>query len=215
MLIQATVTEGLLAPEDDTKTLYPASADAGATAVVAVEPITLQQAKEHLRVVVADDDAYISGLIVAARVAAEGRLNRTIVQRQRVARFAAWTDDMVLLKPPILSVDSVMYVDETGGEMPLDLGLYYLQPADEDTLPRLELRAGEPYPLLDRRRQPIAVHYTAGYAVGEVPPPIIQWMLLAIGTLYGNRESIINGSISQELAGDFVKYLLQPHMVYE
>lgn len=180
------------------------------------EPITLQQAKDHLRVFISDDDEYIAGLIVAARTAAEGRLNRTIVQRQRVARFAGWGARMRLLKPPILTVDSIGYIDETGGEMLLDGGRYYLaEPEDEGGMFEVGLRAGEPYPLLDRRAHPLIVRYTAGYPVGGVPADIVQWMLLAIGTMYNNRESVIVGTISGALGDEFAKWLLQPHMVYE
>lgn len=180
------------------------------------EPITLQQAKDHLRVVAPDEDAYIQGLIVAAREMAEDQLNRTIVQRSRVARFSGWGADLALLKPPVITLDSVSYYDETGGEVELDMGRYFLQPVSEDEIPRVELRAGEPFPVLDARRfHAVTVRYTAGYPVGQVPAPIVQWMLLNIGTMYENRSTVINGSISQQLAGDFVRWLLQRYKVYE
>lgn len=186
-----------------------------ATVVEAVEPITLAEAKEHLRVVIPDDDVYISGLIVAARTTAEGKLKRTIVQRRRVARFSGWGVRARLLKPPVISVDNVGYYDETGGEVMLDAGRYYLAQDDEDGVPYVEFRAGEVYPLLDRRAHPITVYYTAGYAPGEVPASVVQWIKLAIGTMYNNRETILNGTISVALGDDFARWLLQPDMVYE
>lgn len=179
------------------------------------EPIGLQQAKDHLRVFIPDDDAYIMSLIAAARQAAEGRLNRTIVQRRRVARFSGWGASMALLKPPVISVDSIGYYDETGSEVNLDPSRFYMAPVNDDELPYVELRAGESYPVLDRRRQPVVVYYTAGYAPGEVPADIVQWMLLVIGTMYNNRESVVNGVASTALGDDFAKWLLQPHVVYE
>ena len=45
------------------------------------EPITLDEAKAHLRVEFADDDAYISALITAAREYAEAFQNRLIAAR--------------------------------------------------------------------------------------------------------------------------------------
>lgn len=191
-------------------------APAAAPTLNVVEPLTLAEAKEHLRVYIADDDAYISSLIVAARTMAEGKLNRTIVQRRRAARFTGWGAHMRLPKPPVISIDNVGYYDETGGEMMLDASRFYLAGEyDEDSLPYVAFRPGEAYPLLDLRAHPITVYYTAGYVPGEVPADIVQWIKLAIGTMYNNRESVVNGVTSNPLGDDFTRWLLQPHMVYE
>ena len=48
----------------------------------AVEPITLTEAKNHLRVSEPDDDALIAGLISAARMAAENICRRAFVTQQ-------------------------------------------------------------------------------------------------------------------------------------
>lgn len=45
----------------------------------AVEPVDLATAKSHLRVTFADDDAYISALVVAARRKVESYLDRSLV----------------------------------------------------------------------------------------------------------------------------------------
>lgn len=193
-----------------------AAVDATPAVALDGEPLTLEQAKAHLRVVVSDDDAYIAGLVVAARQMAEGRLNRTLVQRQRVARFSDWDERMALLKPPVLSVDAIEYADNTGTAGTLDAARYYVPPMDEDEVPRVELLAGESFPLLDTRRMhPVTVRYTAGYPVGQVPAPIIQWMLLCIGTMYENRATLISGTINTPLADDFARWLLQPYWVIE
>ena len=185
-----------------------------APALDVAEPISLDRAKSHLKVVGTDDDAEILALIVTARQMAEGRLNRTIVQRRRTARFAGWGERMLLLKPPIISVDSVTYVDPDGAEVEVDTAEYYPGAEEGNGMPRVELNLTE-WPLVGRRREPIAVNYTAGYPVGEVPMPIIQWMLLAIGTMYANREMEVIGASVASLPDDFGKYLLQPYMVYE
>jgi uncharacterized phiE125 gp8 family phage protein len=179
------------------------------------EPITLEQAKAHLRVVVPDDDEYISGLITTARQMAEGRLNRTLAQRRRVATFGHWGASMSLLKPPIISVDNIGYVDDTGSEVILDPAAFYVPPVSEDEMPRVELHAGVYPTLVHGRRDAVRVYYTAGYPVGQVPAPIVQWMLLAIGTMYENRESEVIGATVEMLPDNFVKWLLQPYQVYE
>jgi len=45
----------------------------------AVEPVTLEETKAHLRVEFADDDALIAGLIKAARDCAESATNRKLI----------------------------------------------------------------------------------------------------------------------------------------
>lgn len=193
--------------------LIAAAAASTLAGVSGAEPVTIDEAKAHLRVVGSDEDDLIAGLITAAREMAEGRLNRTIAQRTRTEVFASWRDDLVLPKPPILSVDSVTYTDDTGEVQTLDPVQYhaavYLEPAVVELVPAFQA------PTLHFRRHPIAVTYTAGYPEGDVPRAICQWILLAIGTLYENRESMVTGVSVAELPENFMALLIQPHRVYE
>lgn len=178
------------------------------------EPITLQQAKDHLRVVVADEDDYIAGLIIAARQMAEGVLNRTLVQRTRREMFDAMDTRYVLRRPPVVSVDAVTV---SGIDGPLASTDYEVRVRGEDAPPELQPVVGSTWTNgVARGMQVLTVDYTAGYAQGEVPNPIIQWMLLAIGTMYENRESVVVGAVRvAELSSDFNRWLLQPYLVYE
>jgi uncharacterized phiE125 gp8 family phage protein len=79
----------------------------------AIEPVTLAEAKTHLRVEISDDDTYISALIVAARERAEGFLRRALITRT----YDLYLDDfpaaasLPLPKPPLQTVLSVKYID--------------------------------------------------------------------------------------------------------
>lgn len=192
---------------------FTAAADAEAGS--APEPITLEEAKAHLRVIGTDEDAYISGLIQAAREMAEGRLNRTIRQRTRTALFRSWREEFVLPKPPFISIDTITYADEGGQVQTLDTGMYYTAAQDDDAAGVVELVPGQAMPILYTRRRPIAVSYLAGYPEGQVPRAIVQWMLLAIGTMYQNRESVVAGVSVAALPEDFMALLIQPYRVYE
>lgn len=177
------------------------------------EPITLEQAKAHLRVVNPDEDDYISGLITAARQMAEGRLNRTLVRRELTARFASSDGRFYLSKPPIVSVESVTYLDADDVEQTVAPTGYRLQTSNE--LPRLFATSGAEWPGLLPEGGEFQVEYTAGYAPGEVPRPITQWMLLVIGALYAHRESMTAGVKVEMIPEEFNRWLLQPYMVYE
>lgn len=202
-MYDATLLPGL---QGQNAVLEPADTDG-----VANEPITLEQAKDHLRVVVDDENNYIQGLITAARVMAEGRLNRTLVQRQRVAVFSSLYGPLQLSKPPLVSVDDVSYIDVNGTERSLaDFDVY-----EHYTPAAIALPAGITSPQLRARPDAVRVTYTAGYADGHVPAPILQWMLLVIGTLYENRETMAAGVQIYSMPEDFMQWMLQPYMVYE
>lgn len=179
-----------------------------------VEPITLDEAKAHLRVVFDDEDDYIASLIVAARQMAEGKLNRTITQRVREQAFCGW-GRMPLLKPPFVQIESVSYIDADGNEQTLEASDITVTTRSEPAAVALAPALRNSPPPLSNIDEAVIVRYTAGYAPGEVPRPIVQWMLLVIGSLYENRETIVAGVSVTSIPEDFVKWLLQPYMVYE
>ena len=81
-----------------------------------VEPVSLAEAKLHLRVTVADDDALISGLIPAARDYCETVTHRAIPLQTWDDKRDGFPDDGVIWLPkaPLVSVTSVTYVDPNG-----------------------------------------------------------------------------------------------------
>lgn len=180
---------------------------------LAPEPITLDEAKAHLRVIGSDEDGHLTGLIIAAREMAEGRLNRTIRQRAITEVFSGWHEGLVLPKPPVVSVESITYTDADGTVQTLPPEDYYAGVHVEPAI--VELAPGFRAPALHFRRHPIAVTYIAGYGAGDVPRAIIQWMLLAIGAMYQNRESVVTGISVAALPEDFMQLLIQPYRVYE
>lgn len=180
------------------------------------EPISLEQAKIHLNLqgVIDDNDAMIQGLIVAARQMAEGRTNRTITQRVREQAFSNWYS-MRLLKPPFVQVESVSYFDAEGNEQTLDSSSYTVSTRREPASIALTGAARYSAPSLAAQDEAVIVRYTAGYPVGEVPAPIVQWMLLQIGSMYEHRESVIAGVSVTTLPEMYERMFLQTYMVYE
>jgi len=179
-----------------------------------VEPISLEEAKKHLRLegVLDDEDDLISSMITAAREMAEGRLNRTLVRRVREVAACNW-GTIKLLKPPFVQVESVSYFDADGQSFDVDASDLSVSSIREPAT--VSLRYGFPAPQLARQDEAIIVRYTAGYAPGEVPRMIVQWMLLVIGALYAHRESFVAGVSVTMIPEEFNKWLLQPYMVYE
>lgn len=178
------------------------------------EPITLDEAKRHLRLegVIDDEDDLISSMITAAREMAEGKLNRTLVRRVREVAACSW-GTITMRKPPFVQLESVSYFDADGQSFDVDAADLSVSSIREPAT--VSLRYGFSAPQLARQDEAIIVRYTAGYAPGEVPRMIVQWMLLVIGALYAHRESFVAGVSVTMIPEEFNKWLLQPYMVYE
>lgn len=177
------------------------------------EPITLAEAKEHLRVVIADEDATITNLIVAARQMVEGRTQRSLVPVSKALALPAFCDGVALPGAPFVGVTRVAYTDTNGAQQTLPTTVYEVYPYAEPA--RLYLASGQSWPSTLPRRAAVVVNYDIGYATpAEVPAPLKQWMLLAIGAMYENREAIAAGVNVMALPDEFMSLLWQPYMVY-
>jgi len=172
--------------------------------------ITLQQAKDHLKVVYADDDAQIQGMIAAALGALEGLTGRAIAPRAVAEVIDYFHDGMALSTVPYQSGIALSYVDAAGTTQVVP-NFYFdnrRQPA------KLYSIQGAGWPSMPAGRGKATLNYMAGYAAGEVPAPLVQWMLLALGTMYEHRASVVAGVSIAELPEGFMKCLYQQYTVY-
>jgi len=80
--------------------------------VPAIEPITLEEAKLHLKVDSADDNTLISGLITTARELAEKETKRAFITQVWQMFFDEAPDEIEIPKPPLQSVESIKAISE-------------------------------------------------------------------------------------------------------
>ena len=155
-----------------------------------VEPITLDEAKLNLRVECTADDTLITALIVAARRWCEDFENRAYIT-QTITAKTFWLFDQIILPRPLLqSVTSIVYVDQAGDDQTLSDTLY-----DVDTFrePGQVTRAfNATYPTVRGDVNGVTIVYVAGYGVAstDVPQETIQAIHLLIGHLYENRITV-------------------------
>jgi len=167
----------------------------------ALEPVTLDEAKLHLRVDGSGEDALITALITAARQAAEVYTRRAFVT-QTWRYTCDWLGSAFTLPwQPVQSVDEV-----TVDGIAIPEASYELDAATGRLRPLVPYEA--------RTLGGVAVEYTAGYgdAAADVPAPLRQAILLTIGHWYEHREAVITGSTLTELPLT-TKALLAPYRV--
>jgi uncharacterized phiE125 gp8 family phage protein len=166
----------------------------------AVPVVTLAEAKLHTRTDCADEDALITALISVATQAASDRLQRSLVPTQYRLTLDRFPDAIELLLPPIISVESVKYIDPYADQQTLDPQDYFLDSVSEPGY--LVPAAERAWPNTQDRINAVEVDYTAGYPANAVPTPIKQWILLAVGDLYEQRSRSAERPVVPQIFAD-------------
>jgi uncharacterized phiE125 gp8 family phage protein len=164
------------------------------------EPISLGEAKRHLRAEeFDDDDLYISSLIMVARDYVEGFQNRSLAPKTYELILDTFPCNrgykpIRLPRTPVSSVLSVKYTLANGSTTVTHPPASYVVKADGDIVPAYnklwpsdELTSGDA----------VKIQYTAGYT--EIPAATKQGMLLLIGNWYENREPVVMGKTVEKI----------------
>lgn len=163
------------------------------------EPITLADAKLHLRVTASTEDDLINSLIVTARQRAEELSMRSLVTRTLDLYLDVWPGCgfIKLPTPPVQSITSVTYTDVDGVTGTMSAADYYLATASG----KLVLKSGASWPTAQLRgAESIVVRYVAGYGdAGDVPAWAKHAMRLLISHWYINREEVTLGTVGHKL----------------
>lgn len=157
-----------------------------------VLPITVEQAKDHLRVPHDRDDDYIETLIIAAREACEAYLGRAIVEQTIVARMSAWPASQIISLPlaRLKTLVKLEYINEAGTTVQIDSGNLFL---DKYSVPsKIKLTSTETWPdLHEEEFYPVIIEYEAGWDIEEVPMMIIQGIKEHVADMYVNRTPVV------------------------
>lgn len=185
-----------------------------------VEPVTLAEAKTHLRVDDIDEDALITALISASRTYCEQWTARAfITQTWELVLDAFPVNEMGIPLPPLQSVTSIKYDDGGGAEQTVAPSEYTV---DDVSQPGWVVpKASGSWPKTFAGINAVRVRFVAGFAPNSppvslaenVPPPIRAAMLLHIGQLYENREDVIVGTVINKVPTGGIEYLLRQFRV--
>jgi len=185
----------------------------------AAEPLTLVEAKLHLRVDADDEDSLITALITAARQWAENYCRRSFVRRTLELRMDCFPAEIRLPRGPVSEVTSITYTDQDGAAATLGAGRYQVDLYGIP--PRIVPVFGAVWPVPKYGAlNAVVVEYVAGFAPGaasptdhaeNVPGPIKAAMLLIVGHLFRNREQV--SAVALQEAPFAAKMLLAPYEI--
>lgn len=177
----------------------------------AEEPVSIAEAKAHLRL---DGDAeadLLATLIAAAREVAETMTGRALVTQSWTLSLDGWGDGrpdggiarpaslmpatrcgrlaFPLPRPPLISVESVTTFDVDGAAGVWDAAAYFV---DRAAVPgRIVRLRGAPWPMPGRLLGGIEIAFTAGYGdAAAVPVALRQAILLLVAHWFENREPV-------------------------
>ncbi|RJP21670.1 MAG: hypothetical protein C4529_07015 [Deltaproteobacteria bacterium] len=182
-------------------------------------PVTLAEAKSHLRVEVTDDDTLISTYIEAATGAAEEFLRRRLVAqtwRYFLDEFPGDGSAIVVPGSPLVSVAAFTYRDPTTGTPTTVPGTDYSVEAPSGPNPprgRLVLGFEKSWPTARAEENSVQFDAVLGYG-GLVPLTIKAGILHIIGSLYANREAVVTGTIASKVP-QTAEFLLSAYRLFE
>ena len=179
----------------------------------AAEPVSLADAKAHLRVDGTDEDTAITLAIKRAREEAETRLGRALID-QTWTLYLDWfpaDGEIEIPFPPLGSVSTVKYVDTDGVLQTLATSEYVVDTSGEKG--RVYLDWEKSWPSIRVEPNAVRVEFVAGYgaADSDVPAKFRAWILTRIGDHYAHREGLITGTIATPLK--FIDALLDAEAV--
>lgn len=162
--------------------------------------VSVAEACTHLRLG-ADADGYIAGFVLpGAQALVEELTGRRLTTTTLRLGLEDWPDDceIRLPGPPVASVTSVTYLDESNVRQTLAASQYVV---DKDQEPGLIVPAyGVTWPSVLEMTGSILVTYVAGAATAAaVEPSLRAAVLLACGHKYEHRELAIPGTSLSEI----------------
>ena len=175
------------------------------------KPVSLDEAKEHLRVDIGwtDEDDYIEALIATATKIAESYLRRKLITQTWYQYLNFWPagDSIILPFGNLQSVTSVEYTDTAGDDTEWSDTEYNVDIQSDPG--RVVLEYGYSWPSASLHPQnPIVVEFVCGYGLSgsSVDERILQAIKIMISDMYENREDVIVGmTVTANLRGATAK----------
>jgi uncharacterized phiE125 gp8 family phage protein len=177
----------------------------------AIEPISVNEAKAHLRVDGTAEDQLIASLILTSRLHIEAALGLALITQSWRLLMDKWpkTAEVRLPLRPLQAIGEIKTYDAAGLSNVVGVDRYV---ADGAANPGRIVPANQGWPTPGRSANGIEIAFTAGYgnAATDVPAPIRQALLLLVAHWYEHRDPVEIGAPSVAIPAA-VSRLLKPY----
>lgn len=153
-------------------------------------PVTLEEAKTHLRLLSSDLDEHVAGLLEAAVEYCETVCGRSLrVSQTLTQKYDGWPCGAVAFdRQPVTAITSVTYRDADDATQTLASSNYRLLVSSEAAA-FMEFDEDFSAPTLNGRADAVTVTYTAGYAsLADVPARAKAAVKLKLTELFDNSD---------------------------
>ena len=175
------------------------------TSPPASEPVSLAEAKTHLRVSHADDDTYISTLIIAARRQIEARTGLRLITQGWSLFKDCWpmAPDLPLDLAHVSAVNDIFVYSEVGTSATYDPAHYYLDAASKPS--RVILRQDRLPPMPGRRVNGIEVRVTVGFGAAAAVPQELKHAILILLAHWFDHRGDAEGALLPLTVADIIR----------
>lgn len=157
-----------------------------------IEPISLSETKDFLRVDGTNEDVLISSLITTARIFIETTLSHIMITEQWSQFLDCWPENNIikLALSPLQSIDEVRVYSSSTEHTVLDPSTY-----SQDLVswpPRLNLSSTTSITSSAKLLNAIEVRFTAGYGsnTSDVPADLRHALMMLVAHWYEKREPV-------------------------
>ncbi len=168
----------------------------------ALEPVSLAEAKAHLRIGHVDEDAMISRLIIAARRHVEAHTGLGLIFQGWTHFRDDWPEGGVVELPlsPVIAVTQVKTWGEDDVAASVDPAHYYIDRISQP--PRLLLRGSRVWARPGRIGNGIEIVLTVGFgaAAGDVPAELRQAILDLLAHWHAQRGDVAETALPLTVA---------------
>lgn len=182
------------------------------TSPPAVEPVSVAEAKDHLRVDQDHEDALIASLILTSRLHIETALGLALIDQAWQWTFDTWPKRMRTVTLPLRPVSAITEIatrDEADAVTVMAADAYEL---DGNHVPPRLIRKADQWPAPGKMHGGIEISFIAGFGASadDVPQPIRHALMLLVAHWYEHRDPIEIGSERAAVPGA-VSTLLTPY----
>ena len=161
--------------------------------------VTLDEAKSVCSVFGNDLDALLSSLIVEATATVEQMVNKSLLLSQWKLTFDYFPNEILVKRPPVRSVLSIVYKDLNGNLHACDPEVYQVSLGGWKDPARIKPVMGMVWPITAMNTyEAVTVHFAAGAdSPQEVPPGARRAVKFLVAHWFRNRETV--GTVTNDI----------------